>query len=93
LEHGLWRADTPRRAQQRRVFLDQIYAVIPIHPFTKETAQLAAKIDAQTRRLGNVIPLADLQIGGTALHLGFELVTLNVRHFQMIPDLVVRGSS
>jgi len=29
----------------------------------------------------------DLIIGATALHLGFDVVTLNVRHFQMIPSL------
>jgi len=28
-------------------------------------------------------------IGATALHLGFDLVTLNTRHFQLIPGLKV----
>jgi predicted nucleic acid-binding protein len=36
-----------------------------------------------------VIPLADLQIGVTALHFGFAIATLNVRHFEMIPGLLV----
>jgi predicted nucleic acid-binding protein len=31
----------------------------------------------------------DLIIGATALHLGFDIATLNVRHFQRIPGLHV----
>jgi len=34
--------------------------------------------------------LGDLLIGTTALELGYTVVTHNVRHFQMIPDLVVK---
>ncbi len=36
-----------------------------------------------------MIPFADLQIGVTALDLGYSVVTKNVRHFRMIPDLNV----
>jgi predicted nucleic acid-binding protein len=32
---------------------------------------------------------ADLIIGATALHLGFDIVTLNVRHFEAIPGLKI----
>ncbi|HEV2688755.1 MAG TPA: hypothetical protein VGV35_09380 [Bryobacteraceae bacterium] len=38
---------------------------------------------------GISIDFPDLLIGATALHLGFAVVTLNVRHFQMIPGLSV----
>jgi tRNA(fMet)-specific endonuclease VapC len=89
LEHGLWRANTPELARRRRVYLDGIFFAIPVEPFTKEMAQLAARIDAESRKGGLVIPFADLQIGVTALHLGYEIGTSNVRHFEMIPDLKV----
>jgi len=36
-----------------------------------------------------LIALPDLLIGVTALHLGFSVATLNVRHFQLIPGLSV----
>jgi len=52
-------------------------------------ARLAAKIDAAAKQAGDVISLADLLIGVTALHLGYALVTLNLRHFQKIPGLTV----
>jgi predicted nucleic acid-binding protein len=42
----------------------------------------------QTGR-GIAIDFPDLIIGATALHLGFGVVTLNVKHFQAIPGLPV----
>jgi predicted nucleic acid-binding protein len=38
---------------------------------------------------GTGIDFVDLIIGTTALHLGFGVVTLNVKHFQAIPGLSV----
>jgi tRNA(fMet)-specific endonuclease VapC len=89
LEHGLWRANTPEVARNRRLYLDGVYFAIPVQPFTKQMGQLAAKIDAEARKAGVAIPFADLQIGVTALQLGYGIGTLNDRHFLMIPDLKV----
>lgn len=89
LEHGFWRARTPEQSKSRRTYLDEILAAIAVQPFTKEIAQLTAKIDAEARQAGTVIPFADLQIGVTALHFNSAIATLNVRHFEMIPGLVV----
>jgi predicted nucleic acid-binding protein len=87
LEHGLHRAQTAEQAQRRRDYLDTVFAAIPVESFNKEMAQVAAKIDAEARKTGKVIPLADLLIGATALHHGYAVGTRNLRHFQMIPDL------
>lgn len=43
LEHGLHRAQTAEQARKRREYLDTVFAAIPIEPFTREMAQLAAK--------------------------------------------------
>jgi len=43
LEHGLHRAQTAGQARKRRDYLDTVFAAIPIEPFTREMAQLAAK--------------------------------------------------
>jgi tRNA(fMet)-specific endonuclease VapC len=90
LEHGFWRATTPELMQKRRDYLDEVFSAIPVQPFTKDIAQLAAKIDAEGRRQGLTIPFADLQIGVTALHFDYAIGTLNMRHFQMIPNLEVK---
>ena len=89
LEHGLHRAQTAEQARKRREYLDAVFAAIPVEPFTREMAQLAAKIDAEARKLGRTIPFADLLIGVTALHFGYAVGTRNLRHFQMIPSLAV----
>jgi predicted nucleic acid-binding protein len=35
-------------------------------------------------------PRADLLIGTTAPELGYAVATHNIRHFQLIPDLIVK---
>jgi predicted nucleic acid-binding protein len=67
LEHGLHRANTPALARQRRAYPDTIFLAVSVEPFTKEMGQLAAKIDADAKRTGMVIPFEDLLIGVTAL--------------------------
>jgi predicted nucleic acid-binding protein len=89
LEHGLRRAQTAQQARTRRDYLDEAFAAIPVEPFTREMAQLAAKIDAEARKLGRTIPFADLLIGATALHFGYSVGTRNARHFHMLPNLNV----
>jgi tRNA(fMet)-specific endonuclease VapC len=89
LEHGLHRANSPQIAQKRRDYLDSVFAAIPVAPFTKEMGQVAAKVDAEAKQAGQVVPFPDLLIGATALHLAYGVGTRNLRHFQMIPGLSV----
>lgn len=49
LEHGLHRAQTAEQAQNRRIYLDTIFAAIPVESFSREMAQIAAKVDADAR--------------------------------------------
>jgi predicted nucleic acid-binding protein len=89
LEHGFHRANTADLARKRRDYLDTIFAAIPVEPLTREMAQLAAKIDAEAKQTGRVIPLPDLLIGVTALYFNYAVGTRNLRHFQMIPGVNV----
>lgn len=89
LEHGWHRANTSETASRRRRYLNEVFAVIPVEPFTREMAVLAAKIDADTKKVGIAIATADLLIGVTALHYGYGIGTRNVRHFRTIPGLNV----
>jgi predicted nucleic acid-binding protein len=89
VEHGLHRARTTEQARKRREYLDTVFAAIPVEPFTREMAQLAAKLDAEARQTGRTIPFSDLLIGATALHFGYAIGTRNLRHFQMIPNLAI----
>lgn len=89
LEHGCWRTKNPSILARRRVFLDTLFAALPIESVNADVGRLAAKIDAESRLGGIVIPLADLLIGTTALAFGHTVATRNPRHFQMIPRLRV----
>ena len=84
LEHGWHRANTPEIAHKRRVV-----AVIPVESFTLQMGVMAAKIDADMRKSGQVIATADLLIGVTAVYFDYAIGTRNLRHFQMIPGLKV----
>lgn len=58
-----------------------------VHPVSLAIAQLAGRIEGEQAAKGISIAVEDLIIGATALHLGFDVATLNVRHFQSIPGL------
>jgi predicted nucleic acid-binding protein len=56
LGHGIYRADTPERAQQRRQFLDELKAHIPIYPVTGATAEIIARIGGEQAAKGVNLP-------------------------------------
>lgn len=62
---------------------------MPVHPVTVAIALRAGHTDGQMQAAGKRVALADLLIGSTALQLGYSVATANVRHFAMIPDLVI----
>ena len=60
-----------------------------MHSVTLEIALLAGRIEGEQAAVGNIIAFEDLVIGATALHLGFDVATLNLKHFRRIPGLNV----
>jgi tRNA(fMet)-specific endonuclease VapC len=89
LAHGIARANTESRRRSRQLFADELVRDIPSYPLTAEIARLAGRIEGDGALRGITIPFEDLLIGATALHLGFGVVTANVRHFRAIPGLSV----
>jgi tRNA(fMet)-specific endonuclease VapC len=89
LDHGIYRAHTEARRLKRVIFSEDISRDVLVHPVSIEIAHLAGRIEGQQAALGKTIALADLLIGATALHFGDAVLTFNLRHFQMIPDLTV----
>jgi len=89
LTHGIYRAKTEADRERRRVFVEGIFHDLIVHPLTLEIAQLAGRIEGEHAAKGISIAIEDLMIGATALHLGFDVSTMNMRHFQAIPGLKV----
>ena len=89
LTHGIYRAKSDSDRDRRRVFSNELRRDMVVHPVTVEIAELAGRIEGEQAARGVSIAFEDLLIGATALHLGYAVVTNNVRHFQAIPGLTV----
>lgn len=89
LMHGAYRANDAARQQRRIDFIDRISNDLPVYPVTIEIARLAGRIESQHLAKGVQFGFDDLLIGATALHLGYEIATLNLRDFQRISGLNV----
>jgi predicted nucleic acid-binding protein len=90
LAHGIERANSPERRTTRERFMNELLKEISVEPVTVPIALHAGRIDGSLQSKGARIALGDLLIGATALELGYAVVTANVRHFRMIPNLVVK---
>lgn len=90
LTHGVERSKQEVQRQRSQAFVDDVLAALTVYPVTAEIAQRVGIISGKEAQRGITLPFEDLLIGATALQLGFELATHNARHFEMIPDLVVR---
>jgi tRNA(fMet)-specific endonuclease VapC len=89
LTHGIYRARNTADRKRRETFCDALFSDLEVYPVSLPIAQLAGQIEGEQASQGNLIATADLLIGATAVFLGFDLVTLNLRHFQRIPGLRV----
>jgi tRNA(fMet)-specific endonuclease VapC len=89
LVHGIYRAQTPEMRLRRESFIEEMLRDVTVYPYTKETAMLAGKIDGEQQAKGVTVPFGDLLIGATALSLGFSVLTVNLRHFRLVPDLQI----
>lgn len=89
LTHGIYRARTDADRERRKAFTQELRRDVAVVPVTAEIAELAGRIEGEQAAHGISIAFEDLLIGATALHMNYAVVTLNVRHFQMIPSLSV----
>jgi predicted nucleic acid-binding protein len=87
LVHGAYRTKTLAQQQQRLEFIERLSSDVPVYPVTLDIARLAGRIEGQQEALGVQFAFEDLLIGATALHLGYQVATLNPRDFKRIPSL------
>ncbi len=92
LLHGVHRADPPRRAQ-REAFVEHVLRVLPVYPFSLESARIHARLWADLVTAGRPIGPHDLLLAATALALGWSVATYNVSEFGRVPGLVIHVPS
>jgi tRNA(fMet)-specific endonuclease VapC len=86
LWHGVERASGERKAK-RQQYLQAILAVLPVIPYTEQTAYEHARIWAKLESSGEMIGFYDVIVAATALERGSSLATFNKRHFIRIAGL------
>lgn len=89
LLHGVHRADSARRREQRRAFVESVLAAVPLLAFDMGVSRVHAQIWSDLRSRGQIIGAHDMIIGATAVHHGLRLATRNVRDFERIEGLEV----
>ena len=64
-------------------------AVLPVVPYTEQTAYGQARIWAEVQAVGKMAGSDDLIVGAAALERGSQVATFNRRHFDPVPGLTV----
>jgi predicted nucleic acid-binding protein len=82
LTHGIYRARTDAVRERRRIFAESLFHDLIVHPVSVAIAQLARRTEGEQAARGISLAIEDLVIGATTLHLGFDVATLNVKHFR-----------
>ena len=75
------------RARHLQNIEDRVLSAVTTLPYDSVVARTFGEIHAGLTRQGRILTDADLQIAATALHHGLELVTGNVRNFDLVPGL------
>jgi predicted nucleic acid-binding protein len=88
LWHGVERATGARRVK-RRQYLQSLMALLPVVPYTEQTAYEHARIWAKLEATGKMIGYYDVIVAATALERGSAVATFNQRHFIQVPGLTV----
>jgi len=88
LWHGVERASAPHK-NKRSQYLQTVLAVLPVIPYTEQTAYRHARIWADLEAAGTMTGYYDLIVAATALEVGSQVATFNRRHFDPVPGLTV----
>ena len=88
LWQGVERATGAHR-MKRRKYLQNLLTVLPVVPYTEQTAYEHARLWARLEAAGKMIGYYDLIVAATALERGSEVATFNQRHFARVEGLVL----
>lgn len=88
LWHGVERASGTQRTR-RKLYLETVLDVLPIVPYTEQTAYVHARIWAQLQISGKMIGFYDVIVAAIAIERGDSVATFNKRHFAQVKGLTV----
>jgi len=88
LWHGVERAAGSHKLK-RQQYLQTVLSLLPVFPYTEQTAYEHARIWAELESAGRMIGYYDLIVAATALERGSEVATFNKRHFAQVKRLTM----
>ena len=88
-QEGIYRAPPGKRRDRREELFSFIIDTFPVLPFDLETAKTHAQVRSELQLRGTPIGPHDLIIAATALHLDWEIATLNTNEFSLVHGLVL----
>lgn len=88
LWHGIERATGLHKVARER-YLRAVLELLPVIPYTEQTAYQHARIWAQLESGGKMIEPYDLIVAAAVLERDSQLATFNKRHFANVPGLNV----
>jgi tRNA(fMet)-specific endonuclease VapC len=88
LWHGVERA-TGAHKTRRQQYLRTILNVLPVIPYTEQTAYEHARLWAELESAGKMIGFYDVIVAATALERGCDVATFNKKHFLQVHGLTV----
>jgi tRNA(fMet)-specific endonuclease VapC len=88
LWHGVERATGVHKAR-RQQYLRAILNVLPIIPYTEDTAYEHARLWAELEAMGQMIGFYDVIVAATALERGCKVATFNTKRFAQVRGLAV----
>lgn len=88
--HGVYRQKPGVRRARAELFVEGVLAGLPVIPFDLKVARVHATLGAELRAKGSTIGAHDLIIGATAVSLGYDVATRDLRSFPKIRGLGLR---
>jgi predicted nucleic acid-binding protein len=88
LWHGVERATIPYKTR-RLQYLQAMLGILPVVPYTEQTAYVHARIWAALEAAGKITGPYDLIVAATALERASQVATFNRRHFDSVPGLTI----
>ena len=67
--------------------IEYVLSAFNIVPFTSKIALKSAEIYLSLRSVNQILEIKDIFIGATGIVYNMPLLTLNIKHFERIPDL------
>lgn len=89
LLHGVHRAVDPDQRRRREAFVERLLTSLPVIPFDLVVARVHARLSAELAVKGSPIGAHDLLIAATALAIGDDVATRDLRSFPRVPGLNV----